>query len=387
MDIHFMISKYFKKFLKMTGLILLGTIALLIIIGFLFINLSQQFGGKPSPSQIELFQNSGHYKNGVFQNETPTSMDMGFTKFMSVLKDYIVGIPNNAPKKPLPVLPIDSLEIVNRPELTTRLTWFGHSAFLLEIQGKKILIDPMFGSTPAPHPWLGRSRFTAGLPIEVEKLPQIDAVIFSHDHYDHLDYGSIMKLKSKVKQFYTPLGVGAHLQAWGVPIETIHELNWWDEIQHEDLKFKCAPARHFSGRAFGDRFATLWSSWIIEGTDHNIYFSGDSGYGPHFKTIGEKYGPFDFAMMECGQYDARWQSIHMMPEETAQAAVDLNTKDFMPIHWGAFVLALHTWKDPIERVTKKAKELGIPITTPKIGEPVILELAEKPSSNWWEEIE
>lgn len=371
----------------MTALLIVGVTILLLLIGFLFIQLSPQFGASPTKTQIALYEKSGHYHSGVFENEIPTSMDMGFRKFMSVLGDYIRGVPHNAPKSLLPVQRIDSLEIVNRPDSITRITWFGHSAFLLEIQGKNILIDPMFGSTPSPHPWLGRSRFTDGLPIEVEKLPVIDAVIFSHDHYDHLDYGSIQKLKHKVKQFYTPLGVGNHLAKWGVPQETIHELNWWDEIQYDNLKFICAPARHFSGRAISDRFSTLWASWIIQGGGKNIYFSGDSGYGSHFKTIGDKYGPFDFAMMECGQYDERWHEIHMMPEETAVAAVDLNAKTFMPIHWGAFVLALHTWKDPIDRVTKKATELGIPIATPKIGEPIILELPEKPSSRWWDIIE
>jgi L-ascorbate metabolism protein UlaG (beta-lactamase superfamily) len=314
-------------------------------------------------------------------------MEMGFTKFVSILKDYIIGVPNNSPKTPLPVLKLDSLNIANRPDTITRLTWFGHSAFLLEIEGKNILIDPMFGPTPAPHPWLGRHRFTEGLPIEIAKLPKIDAVIFSHDHYDHLDYESIQKLKDKVGQYYTPLGVGSHLIKWGVPAENVHELNWWEEIKYEELTFKCTPARHFSGRAFGDRFSTLWASWVIQSQSQNIYFSGDSGYGPHFKTIGDKCGPFDFAMMECGQYDKRWDNIHMMPEETAQAAVDIKAKNFMPIHWGAFVLALHTWKDPIERVTKKAAELGIPITTPQIGESIVLELPERPTRRWWEGIE
>ncbi len=371
----------------MTGILIGGVILLLFVVSFLFIKLSPQFGGEASDQQIETFKNSGHYQNGIFENEIPTSMDMNFSKLMSVLRDYIVGVPNSTPQSPLPVQSIDSLDIANRSDTITQLTWFGHSAFLLEIQGKNILIDPMFGDTPSPHPWLGRSRFTEGLPIAIEKLPKIDAVIFSHDHYDHLDYGSILKLKDKVGQFYTPLGLGVHLAAWGVPQENIHELNWWDEIQFEDLTFKCAPARHFSGRGLGDRFSTLWASWVIQGTNHNIYFSGDSGYGPHFKTIGEKYGPFDFAMMECGQYDERWANIHMMPEETAQAAVDIKAKIFMPIHWGAFVLALHSWKDPIERVTKKAKELDMHISTPRIGEPIILELPDKPSSSWWEGIE
>ncbi len=382
-----MIVNPIKKILKMTIFFITGFTLLLVLGGSLFIHLSPQFGASPTKSQIAVYEKSGHYLNGAFENEIPTSMEMGFTTFMSVLADYIKGVPNSAPKSLLPVQQIDSMGIVNRPDSITRLTWFGHSAFLIEILGKNILIDPMFGSTPSPHPWLGRSRFTNGLPIEVEKLPYIDAVIFSHDHYDHLDYGSIQKLKHKVKKFYTPLGVGNHLAKWGVPKEIIHELNWWDEISHEDITLICTPARHFSGRSITDRFSTLWASWIIQGGGQNIYFSGDSGYGSHFKTIGDKYGPFDFAMMECGQYDERWHEIHMMPEETAAATVDLNVKTFMPIHWGAFVLALHTWKDPIERVTKKASQLGIPITTPRIGEPIILEHPDKPVARWWETIE
>jgi len=371
----------------MTLALIIILIAVLFVTAFLFIRFSPQFGGKPSAAHIEAFQKSGRYSNGIFVNEIPTSMEMGFGKFISILKDYIVGVPNQAPRIPLPVQSIDSLDIVNRPDTITRLTWFGHSAFLLEIQGKNILIDPMFGPTPSPHPWLGKKRFTEGLPIAVEKLQRIDAVIYSHDHYDHLDYESVMKLKEKVGVFYTPLGVGMHLAEWGVAKDQIYELNWWDEIQLDDLTFKCAPARHFSGRAFTDRFSTLWASWVIQSPTKNIYFSGDSGYGSHFKTIGEKFGPFDFAMMECGQYDPRWSEIHMMPEETAQAAVDINAKMMMPIHWGSFVLALHTWKDPIERVTKRADELNMPIATPKIGQPIILELPTKPMERWWEVIE
>lgn len=371
----------------MTVVLIASLVAVLLLTAFLFIRFSPQFGGKPTAEQVKVFENSGHYENGIFVNETPTSMEMGFGKIMSILKDYVVGVPNQAPKTPLPVLPVDSLTIANKPDTLTRLTWFGHSSFLLEINGKNILIDPMFGPAPSPHPWLGKTRFTQGLPIAIEKLPHIDAVIYSHDHYDHLDYESVQKLKGKVSKFYTPLGVGAHLRAWGVSSANIHELNWWEEIKHEELTFVCAPARHFSGRAFGDRFATLWASWIIQSDRQNIFFSGDSGYGPHFKTIGEKYGPFDFAMMECGQYDARWANIHMMPEETAQAAVDVKANVMMPIHWGTFVLALHTWKDPIERVTKKAAELNMPLATPQLGEPIVLELPEKPSKKWWAEIE
>jgi L-ascorbate metabolism protein UlaG (beta-lactamase superfamily) len=182
------------------------------------------------------------------------------------------------------------------------------------------------------------------------------------------------------------LGVGAHLAAWEVPDEKIHEMNWWEETSHDNLQIVCTPARHFSGRGITNRFSTLWGSWVIKGPHANIYFSGDSGYGPHFREIGQKYGPFDAALMECGQYDLRWQNIHMLPEETAQAAVDLNSKLMMPIHWGAFVLALHAWKDPVDRVTKKATALGMPITTPKIGERLTVGEPTFPMERWWDSL-
>jgi L-ascorbate metabolism protein UlaG (beta-lactamase superfamily) len=242
----------------------------------------------------------------------------------------------------------------------------------------------MFGDVPAPHPWLGKHRFSKSLPIEIEKLPQIDAVILSHDHYDHLDYGSITKLKSKVNQFFTPLGVGSHLTEWGIDSSKVKELDWWDEVQYGDFTFACTPAQHFSGRRMGDRGATLWASWVIKTAENSIFFSGDSGYNAHFKEIGEKYGPFDFAMIECGQYNEQWKQIHMMPEQTVLAGIDLKAKLIMPIHWAAFKLAFHTWTDPIERVTKKAKEMNMPIATPMIGEPILIDKQNQfPHSDWW----
>jgi L-ascorbate metabolism protein UlaG (beta-lactamase superfamily) len=241
----------------------------------------------------------------------------------------------------------------------------------------------MLGDTPAPHPWLGSKRYNPTLPLAIEKLPHLDAVVISHDHYDHLDYGSIVKLKDKVDRFYVPLGVAAHLVRWGVPSDSITELNWWEEQNVDGFTFICTPARHFSGRGLFDGFQTLWASWVIKTTNTSIYFSGDSGYGPHFKEIGEKYGPFDLTMLECGQYNERWTDIHMMPEETVQASVDLKSKLLMPIHWGAFTLALHSWADPVDRVTFTAHKLNIPITTPRLGEPVLLHQAEFPDDEWW----
>ncbi len=376
--------KLLVRILKYIGLTLAILFVILLAGGFLFTTFSPEFGGSASDAQKQAYAASGHFEDGLFVNETPTAMDMDWPTIKTLLRDYVVGVPNLAPEKPLPVLKIDSLSIANRPDTLTRLTWFGHSAFLLEIEGKNILLDPMFGDTPSPVSLMGPHRFTEGLPIEIAALPTIDAVLFSHDHYDHLDYGSVIKLKDKVKDFYVPLGVGAHLTAWGVDENKIHEMNWWEETQQESLQIICTPARHFSGRGITNRFSTLWGSWIIKSATKNIYFSGDSGYGPHFKAIGEKYGPFDVAMMECGQYDLRWHNIHMLPEETALAAADLNARLMMPIHWGAFVLALHSWKDPVDRVTIKARELGMPITTPKIGQPIIIGQPNFPMERWWD---
>lgn len=375
-----------RRVLKILGrlaLAVLGLILVLAFIGFVFVQTSPEFGGSPTEEQLSQYSESENYEDGIFINQIPTSMDMSFSSLTSTLKEYLKGNPNREPDSPIKADKIDSLDIVTKTPDLTRLTWFGHSTFLLEMNGMNILIDPMLGKIPAPHPLLGTERYNDELPIDIEQLPQIDLVILSHDHYDHLDYGSIMKLKNKVGEFYVPLGVGVHLEEWGINKQSIHELDWWDEIEHDSLKFVFAPSRHFSGRGLTDRSKTLWGSWIIQSSEHNIYFSGDSGYGPHFKEIGEKYGPFDFAMMECGQYNENWKNIHLMPEETVTATIDLQANLMMPIHWGAFTLALHDWTDPVERVTKRANELNVPVTTPRIGEPIILSSSNYPQSAWW----
>ena len=366
----------------MIGVFIVSFIALVLIVGALFLNLSPQFGGSASDKKKSEYSKSSNYLDGKFQNIGGITIDNSFGVYVKMLKEYLKPQSNSIPQENVSVSKMDSLDIA-KYQGETRLFWFGHSTFLLEIEDKNILIDPMMGEVPAPHPWLGAKRFSNQLPIKIEKLPQIDAVILSHDHYDHLDYESIMKLKDKVKMFYTPLGLGAHLIEWGVSKDKIVELDWWENVEHEGLIFRCTPAQHFSGRGLTDRGSTLWASWIIESKNENIFFSGDSGYGDHFKEIGEKYGPFDFAMMECGQYNELWKEIHMFPEETVQAAVDIKAKRIMPIHWGAFKLALHSWTDPVERIIKKAKEMDVDIVVPKIGEPIIINEKGIEQIEWW----
>lgn len=362
--------------------IFLTLIVLILVIGFLFITFSPQFGGKHNQQDKERYQASGHYKNGIFENLTLTTMDLGGMDMLKTMKDFIVGVSHREPSKNIEVNQVDSLYLEKHKDIT-QLIWFGHSAFLLQLEGLNILIDPMLGSSPSPHPWLGGKRYSKDLPIAIEKLPFIDAIILSHDHYDHLDYESIQKLKAKTKHYYVPLGVGAHLRAWGISPNQITECNWWDELYLKTIKLAFTPSRHFSGRGLTDRSSTLWGSWVFIGQTERIYFSGDGGYGSHFKEIGEKYGPFDFAMMECGQYNEKWASIHMMPEETAQASLDVKAKLMMPIHWGAFSLALHTWTDPVERLSVAAQKLNQPFITPQIGQ--IITMSPTVSSyEWWQ---
>ncbi|MFX0556956.1 MBL fold metallo-hydrolase [Maribacter sp. CXY002] len=365
-------------------LTLLSIIATLVTAYFLFVAFYPSFGGEVSKQRQSQYAGSIQFDNGKFVNTNRVNMDMGFLETLSLAqKFFFTTVKNGRPDQDITVSKIDSSSIANYNS-PTRFVWFGHSSFLVQMNHKNILLDPMFSAVPAPHPWLGGKRFSSELPIEVKKLPKIDAVLISHDHYDHLDYESVQLLKDKVVTFYTPLGVGTHLEAWGVLKEHIVELDWWQETTLDDLTFVNTPARHFSGRKFTNRQSTLWSSWIIKSNTENIFFSGDSGYDAHFKAIGSKYGPFDFAMMECGQYNKMWPDIHMFPEETAQAGIDVQAKKIMPIHWGAFKLALHSWTDPVERVTKRAHELNLPVITPKIGEAFLLQDAMIDHQDWWQ---
>ncbi|WP_339717437.1 MBL fold metallo-hydrolase [Cyclobacterium amurskyense] len=376
--------KRIKKIIYTMIALFIGTIALIVIGGFLFLHFSPEFGGKASEEQRLAYSKSDHFKKGKFVNYGDINMDLSGRDMLKAIGGMLKTIPHSVPDQNIETLKIDSLDIIEYGP-KTRLVWFGHSTFLLQISNKIILVDPMLGTVPAPHPMLGTKRFSDELPIAIEKIPFIDAVFFTHDHYDHLDYGSVQKLKDKVKTFYTPLGVGAHLEAWGVAKENIVELDWWEEVSFEELTFRCTPAQHFSGRGISDRAQTLWSSWIIQSPTENLFFSGDSGYAPHFKEIGERYGPFDLALLECGQYNELWPTVHMFPEQTAMAGVDVNAKMIMPIHWGAFKLSHHTWTDPVERVSRKARELRIGIITPRIGEQIELDSMVISEPNWWQQ--
>ena len=243
----------------------------------------------------------------------------------------------------------------------------------------------MLGSHAAPVPLPSLKRYSSKIAFDIDELEVIDFVVFSHDHYDHLDYPTIKKIKNRVKNFIVPHGIGNHLKSWGVQSESIIELNWNESFDYNDIEFVCLPARHFSGRGPLNRNSTLWSSWAIKSNRGKIYFSGDSGYGAHFKKIGQEHGPFDFSLIDCGQYNKAWKFSHMFPKQAINAALDLNTKYLIPIHWGAFTLASHSWIEPPEIVSEEAKKLNQDFMIPEIGQILVLNDENKIKHRWWRE--
>lgn len=360
--------------------IIFSLLILILISGILFMKISPQFGASGKVTSNEKIKNSKNFKNGKFRNLEDTSLMTKFD-FATLVSSFTNG-QDKVPSFTLPMERVNTNLFESNTERDIKLIWFGHSTLLLEVNNKKILLDPMLSEVPAPLPMLGSKRFSKNVPLEINDFPELDAVLISHDHYDHLDYSTIIKLKDKVKVFYVPLGIGEHLKLWGVEAEKIIELDWWQESNLLELTFVSTPSRHFSGRGLFNMDKTLWCSWVIKSKDKSIFFSGDTGYSKAFKEIGDKYGPFDLTMLECGQYNEGWSDIHMMPEETVKANIDLKGKTLMPIHWGAFKLSVHPWYEPIERLSKEANLFETNVITPKIGEVVVLGKSTE-FEKWW----
>ncbi|BCS97964.1 hydrolase [Desulfoluna limicola] len=300
-----------------------------------------------------------------------------------MLASYIFGTEERFPTTALPVAPIPEDQFRGKAATSLSVTWLGHSTALIEIEGKRILTDPVFARRVSPLPFLGPKRFYEEMPIKLETLPELDLVIISHNHYDHLDKGTIQAIHQKSRRFLVPLGIGPSLIRWGVNQEKITEMDWWDEVRIDDsLRVAATPSRHFSGRGLFDRNKTLWCSWALLGDTQRLFFSGDSGYFDGFKTIGEKYGPFDITLIECGAYSSHWAPIHMVPEESAQAHQDLKGRLMMPIHWGTFNLALHDWRDPMKRLHNAASLANMSVVTPVPGETIDNDTPPSRAA-WW----
>ncbi len=356
---------------------------LVILIGMAYLvhTLWFEFGRKPSTTQLETRAHSGQFRAGVFQNEIDTPSQTGEFSYSKLIRELIH--PSSTHRKPPAAIPSEKINLHSLLQQAPSIVWFGHSSYLLTLDGFTILVDPVMSGHSAPLPFLINS-FKGTDIYSVDDLPPIDVLLITHDHYDHLDYDTVKRLKPKVKQVITPLGCGEHLRFWGYDANIITELNWHASIAIGNQIITATPARHFSGRAFG-RNTTLWASYVLQSTTHKLYLGGDSGYGPHFKAIGEQYGPFDLALLESGQYNPAWAFIHMMPEETVQAAQDLNARVLMPVHWGKFVLSLHDWNEPIQRLTAAAQRHNQTIFTPTLGKAMPLH-GDHPNNPWWEAV-
>ncbi|MBN2663734.1 MAG: MBL fold metallo-hydrolase [Bacteroidales bacterium] len=323
------------------------------------------------------------YKNNCFENYKNIKLNFS-SKDAFKMTSFIFNKPKDIKPKKKYNITIEKEKFTPNIDEKLKLIWFGHSCVLIFIDGKKIIFDPSLSENASPIPF-GVKRFTN---ISEQSIKNInpDIVIYSHDHYDHLDYKTFNKLKRTTKHFISPLGVAQHIKYWDAENAKNHELDWWQELEIEGLKIICTPAQHFSGRKPVKRNNTLWASFVIIGKSEKIFFSGDGGYGEHLKEIGDKYGPFDLTMLECGQYNELWQQIHMLPEQTILAHSNLKGRYLLPIHWGAFALSVHSWTEPIERVLKAAEETKNKILTPEIGE-LTQDFDNFKQKMWWKNSE
>ena len=380
-----------------------GFVFFLVVSSYVFTKTSDQFGAIANGQRLQSMQDSKNYKDGKFFNLEPTRLAMTFNNTVTSMWDFMKSSAN---REPTGEVPVSKVQLSELPDSKPSVVWLGHSSILVKLDKALFLVDPVFSVRTSPISFIGPKRFTSKFALDIKDIIDygktlthknpgeiIDAVFITHDHYDHLDHKSILALKKITKKFYVPLGVASHLERWGVSPEAIVELDWWQESSftgnnknHKKIKIVSAPTRHFSGRSIGAQNSTQWTSWILIGSKHKIYCGGDSGYSTNFKEIGKKYGPFDITMLESGAYSKYWPDIHMAPEETVEAHLDLRGRVLLPIHWSMFNLSLHSWTDPIERLIKKAELLKVKVLTPGIGEPVHPGETIK-SKAWWRKVD
>ena len=339
-------------------------------------------GARASGLRLERMKASPRYQDGTFRNTSPVAPGLKKGTVAPTMAEFLCGGQRRTPPGPLPTLTPQPVW-ARRPETGFRATWLGHSTVLLEIDGWRVLTDPVWGERVSPLSFAGPKRFQP-VPVAVSALPPLDAVIISHDHYDHLDHPTILELARLNVPFYTSLGVGAHLEAWGVPAERITELDWWEqaEVPGTGLTITAAPSQHFSGRGIGGRNATLWSSFVVKGNRHSFFFSGDTGLTSEYQEIRRRLGPFDLVMLEVGAFHPAWGDIHLGPENALKALALLGGGSFLPIHWGTFNLAIHAWDEPAETLLPLAQQQGVHLVMPHLGEPVEPSRVERVQP-WW----
>lgn len=323
-------------------------------------------------------------KLGKFQNPNHALLDKQSEEmsFIGAVLELFTNDNENSPTKKLPLVKTDFTRFTQNSNEAMSV-WFGHSSFLLRLDNKNVLVDPIFTNSVSPVPFTA-SRFQK-LGITLDDLPDVDYIVISHDHYDHLEKESMKFFATRDVMYLVPLGIKKNLISWGVKPEKIKEFDWWENFKDGPLEFVFTPAQHASGRGLFDQFQTLWGSWAILGTNQRFYFSGDSGYADHFKTIGEKYGPFTAAFIESGQYNKSWSSVHLLPEQWGKVNRELKAESFIPVHWGMFSIAYHNWYDPPEYLIENSAKEGINLNIPMIGQIIDFDKALEPVKPWWRE--
>jgi len=364
-------------------MVIVGIIFIVIIIAVWLFLQTPRFGALPTGERLNRIQKSSWYRNNQFVNQHITPQLTEGANFFSILKEFYF----DKSKQKIPPAPLPSVksDLLNPDPDKNLLVWFGHSSYFMQLDGRTFLVDPVFSGNASPLRFTTRS-FKGSDIYKANDLPIIDYLFLTHDHWDHLDFKTILQLRPKIKKVITGLGVAAHLERWGFDKNLLTEMDWNDQyIPESGFGINCMPARHFSGRGL-KRNKSIWSSFVLSTPGKLIYIGGDSGYDEHFAEIGKQFGPFDLVILEDGQYDRNWKYIHMSPEETVRAAVDLRAKKLLPVHWAKFSLSVHSWDDPIRRISREAAIRNVNLLHPKIGETVDLD-RDQVFSLWWEEIQ
>ncbi|MGW0662594.1 MBL fold metallo-hydrolase [Streptodolium elevatio] len=340
-------------------------------------------GARPAGERLARVRRSPHFVDGAFRNPVPTRrMSDGAMRLMLRQQRAAAGL--RRPTGPIPLTPRRAADYDVAPESGLRATWLGHATVLVEIDGRRVLFDPVWSTRCSPSAAFGPARMHA-VPLPWAELPPLDAVVISHDHYDHLDMATVKALARRDTRFAVPLGLGAHLERWGVPPERIVELDWHESADIEGLSFTATPARHYCNRGARVLGTVLWASWVVGGPEHRVFHSGDTGYFPGFVDLGDAYGPFDLTMIQAGAYGDAWPEVHLNPEEAVRAHLDLAGDLLLPIHWGTFDLAPHAWHEPVERAAAEAARLGVRLAVPRPGD--FLEPAVNwDGGDWWRPI-
>ncbi|WP_165313680.1 MBL fold metallo-hydrolase [Vibrio ziniensis] len=356
------------------------TILILLLGGCTFMQ-QERFGAEPTGERLEKVELSSNYVEGQFQNQIPTPvLKEGENTLSIIVSNMFSSAKNLQPDHPLPTEKVDLKSLPIEKDI---IVWLGHSSFYIQLSGKRMLLDPILSDYASPVSFAIKA-FSGTSLYSVDEVPHIDLLLISHDHWDHLDYDTVTKLQPKTDRVFVPLGIGAHFEKWGFSDKQINESDWYSEqFVDTNLTVYLAPSRHYSGRGLSKN-KTLWGSFVLISQNKKLYFGGDSGYGPHFKELGQKFGPFDLVALDMGQYDPRWPYIHMTPQEASQAALDLNTKALLPAHVGRFTLAQHDWREPFNQIVAQTQGMPYQLYTPIIGQPLMLDDEVKPNSHWWE---